>query len=372
MNDLPVDPRDQALQFHAMLDRVRDPVFLLDRAGKVAFGNRAFELAFGREGGVSSPQWSAWIHAKDLPSFLYAMEKAWAGEESTCRARWGGRTDEARWQEFRFLPLEPWTANGEPAVMGFAHDVHDWIAREALSSQLQQARKMEALGNLAGMVSHEFTNLVGGIASLVDYALGKMPADAPQRRDWEVMGKAAQRALALAGNLQAMAGRRLLSREAIDLAKVVRDLAEEWQAEHPAEPLRVDVRVEKAICPGNAAQLHQILRNLLKNAREATARPEEGGLELTLEALEPVPGGNLAWRIAVMDRGHGIPEEIMDRIFEPYFSSKRSKGSGLGLGIAYGLAQRHQGRLRAENREGGGACFTLDLPGVGDPSVPAQ
>jgi PAS domain S-box-containing protein len=363
MNEPPVDPRDQALQFHAMLDRVRDPVFLLDRDGKVVFGNRAFELAFGRQGMLSAPQWSGWIHAKDLADFLHAMEKAWAGEESTCRARWGESTAEARWQEFRFLPLQPWTDNGEPAVMGFAHDVHDWMAREALASQLQQARKMEALGNLAGMVSHEFTNLVGGISSLVDYALGKMPPDAPQRRDWEVVGKAAQRALALAGNLQAMAGRRLLSRDAVDLVKVVRDIAEEWRAEHPGEPLRVDIRAEKADGPGNAAQLHQILRNLLKNAREATDRPEAEGLELRLEPLEPIPGGNLAWRISVLDRGHGIPEEIMDRIFEPYFSSKRNKGSGLGLGIAYGLAQRHQGRLRAENREGGGAAFFLDLPG---------
>jgi len=361
-----LDLREQSLRFHAILDRVLDPVFVLDRSGKVAFGNRAFESVFGERGGGADPRWEEGIPAADFPAFRHAMDLAWQGEESSCRARWGMPAAGPRWQEFRFLPNEPESPGGESAVLGFAHDIHDWVAREAMASQLQQARKMEALGNLAGVVSHEFTNLVGGISSLVEYSLGKLPGDSPQRRDWEVVGKAVQRALALTRNLQAMAGRRLLSRDPVDLAKVVRDIGEEWQAEHPGEALRVDLAVERAPCPGNIPQLHQLLRNLLMNAREATARPEEPGMELSLEALPAVPGEDLAWRISVRDRGHGIPPEIMDRIFEPYFSSKGTKGSGLGLGIAYGLAQRHHGRLRAENREGGGAVFALDLPGGTD------
>ena len=175
---------------NAILDRVRDPVFLLDGNRQVLFGNRSFETWFP---GGSGEGWMRSIDPRDLESVLTAYQSACEGTDTTSNARIG---PEARWFEVRWVRMEEGTG-----ILGLAHDVQVWKEREQHLAEREQSRKMEALGNLAGHVAHEFTNMVGGIASISGYVLGKLGPDDRFREEWQVMHRAAERSILLTRDL---------------------------------------------------------------------------------------------------------------------------------------------------------------------------
>jgi signal transduction histidine kinase len=226
---------------------------------------------------------------------------------------------------------------------------------EQLEAQLQQSRRLESVGKLAGGVAHDFNNLLAVILNYADFAL-EAATDEGQRRDLEELSKAATRGAELVRQLLAFSRRRPVDAVALDLAEVVRDMEPMLRrtiGEH------IDLRCWLAselpptvIDPG---QVTQLLMNLTVNARDAMP---DGG-RLTIQATE-VDGGV---QLVVQDTGYGMSEETQAKAFDPFFTTKPpGSGTGLGLATVYGIVSQAGGTVTLDSAPGRGTKVIVGLP----------
>ncbi len=236
--------------------------------------------------------------------------------------------------------------------------------RRAQDAEHQQAQKLESLGIMAGGIAHDFNNLLGAILGNVELAQMSDDDPAQRRASLEQISAASRRAAELTRQMLAYAGRASLRREIIDVKAVINDLLPLVRA---AQSKKVEFAVE---CPDDAlhveadpAQVSQVLLNLLTNAAEAIgARP--GVVTVQGERVgrdgRPDARGRFV-RISVQDTGDGIPDEVRERIFDPFFSTKDS-GRGLGLSAVRGIVQSLGGQLEVQSAPGQGSRFDVLLP----------
>lgn len=251
-----------------------------------------------------------------------------------------------------------------------------------LEAQMQQAQKMEAIGQLAGGVAHDFNNIVSAIIGFSELALMDLTEDSPLRFHLQQILEAAQRARVLTQSLLIF-GRRhepSLKREDLNLLltnfqPILRRL------------LREDIELRVQPCPGplwieaDQTQIEQVIMNLVTNARDAM--PQGGTITLSTDRLELDPAHRQSLGLpdtpsqallTCTDTGTGIPESLRAKICEPFFTTKGpGKGTGLGLSTVYGIVQQHKGHLAWHSKTGKGTEFRVYLPVRPDPAptVPA-
>ena len=234
--------------------------------------------------------------------------------------------------------------------------IEDWSRRRELEEQLRQAQKMEAVGQLAGGVAHDFNNLMTAVLGYSDLILAKLPAEDPQREKIEAIRESAVRASELTRQLLAFGRRQMLRSDDVDLREVVarmdgllrRLIGEQVHLETRLAPDPVVVRADPT-------QLEQVVVNLVLNARDAM--PGGGTIEVGVRA-----DGDAAV-LVVVDDGCGIDESAREHIFEPFFTTKpQGQGSGLGLSTVYGIVGQSGGTIEADSEPGCGTAFTVRLP----------
>ncbi|MCC7139736.1 MAG: HAMP domain-containing protein [Planctomycetes bacterium] len=231
----------------------------------------------------------------------------------------------------------------------------------ATRDRLVQAAKMASLGTLAGGLAHEFNNLLGGIRNCVESARAEN-RDPSVGEDLDVVDRTAARGLRLVKSLLDVARPGARALERVDLTGLVDDVL---RASAPAAQ-RDHVVLRREVVPvpavlGDAAQLHQVVLNLVTNALQAV---DEG--ETVVVALRP-DGDRVL--LEVRDEGPGVDPALRDRIFEPFFSG-REGGTGLGLFVSYGIVERHGGTLEVGDAPEGGARFSMRLPRAPEGSGP--
>lgn len=231
--------------------------------------------------------------------------------------------------------------------------------------ELQQARhqamlseRLAAVGELAAGVAHELRNPLTSVKLLIQTAAQRQPNTALAGRQLQVVQQEVARMESTIQGLLDFARPPELHRVAHDLRTTVRRAIN--LVEGRAKQQNVEI-VEKmpnvaVIVDGDPEQLHQVFINLFLNGIEAM--PQGGSLAVAVNADDPVRRG---CRVSVSDSGEGIPQPILDRIFEPFATSKEH-GTGLGLAISHRIAKEHGGVLLAANQTEGGAMFTLELP----------
>ncbi|MBD3349488.1 MAG: PAS domain-containing protein [Candidatus Eisenbacteria bacterium] len=236
--------------------------------------------------------------------------------------------------------------------------------------QLLQAQKMEAVGRLAGGVAHDFNNLLTAIKGYADLLLADSEIGDDVHADIEQIRKAADQAAALTKQLLAFSRRQPLQRRIIDLNKVVSEMdamlrrliGEDIEL---LSDLHDEIRVK-----ADPGQVEQVIINLVVNARDAM--PEGGRLSVKTKAVVldeqaccSLPGARPGWFacISIEDTGSGIPREVMDQIFEPFFSTKGpGKGTGLGLAVVYGIVRQHEGWINVYSEPRHGTVFKIYIP----------
>jgi len=277
-----------------------------------------------------------------------------------------------RWVQSSVTRVE-W--DGADAVLSFIRDItelRDAADRQsALEEQLREEQKLEAVGLLAGGIAHDFNNMLQVIGGNANLAL--LPDR--QLRDREVALGAIVAAVAQASQLTrqllTFGRRQALQWETIELNGLVGSHLEMIRRLLP-ENIRIGFRAapHPVVMDADRGQMEQVLLNLCLNARDAM--PEGGQLSI---AIEPVvldaataeqlcqrPAGPFV-RLTVSDTGHGMSSAVVERIFEPFFSTKsRDKGSGLGLAVVYGIIRQHGGHIVARSEPGQGAEFVVLLP----------
>ncbi len=259
--------------------------------------------------------------------------------------------------------------DGAPTVMsGVFGDV---TARRAEHDERARRDKLEALGTLTSGVAHDFNNVIGAILNFVQLAKREVDAGLSPHESLDEISRGAERASDIVRRLLAFGRDDTPRCEVFDLRTVV---AEAATLMAPAMGRDVRLLVD---CPrglphvdGDPTELHQVVVNLISNARQAIGnRPGRVHVELAVAtaaelAADGVPLGGRDWlRLRVSDDGHGISEAVRHRIFDPFFTTREvGKGTGLGLSSAQGIVDRHGGVLTASNGSDGGAIFAAYLP----------
>ncbi len=249
--------------------------------------------------------------------------------------------------------------------------LRDITERKRLEEQLLQSQKMEAVGQLAGGVAHDFNNILQVILGNVDLLLEEPALETLTRETVNEIGKAAQRAANLTRQLLAFSRRQIINPVAVDLNTLIGDalkMLERVIGEHIALNF-VPGECLAPVCV-DRGQTEQVLMNLCLNARDAMP---QGGL-LTIATSSAVldeefcrehhwasPGRYTC--LSVTDNGQGMHDDILKHIFEPFFTTKHvGKGTGLGLATVYGIVEHHNGLLRVHSQQGMGSTFQVYLP----------
>jgi signal transduction histidine kinase/ActR/RegA family two-component response regulator len=243
--------------------------------------------------------------------------------------------------------------------------------REA-QAQLVQSAKLNALGEMAGGVAHDFNNILAAILGRTQLMLQTVP-DPELRRQLAVIEQAALDGAQTVRRVQEFTRVRQDERfETIDVNQVLLDVLEltrpAWETGAKRRGVSIDVHLELTAsnpAAGNASELREVFTNLLLNAVDAM--PDGGELWVATE------NGADVVRVKVRDSGVGMDAETRAKIFDPFFTTKDLKGTGLGLSVAYGIVSRHRGTIRVDSEPGIGTLFTLEFPeGRVEPEQPSD
>ncbi len=257
--------------------------------------------------------------------------------------------------------------------------LHDATELKTLEAQFVQTQKMQAIGQLAGGVAHDFNNLLTAISGHCDLLLLRHDQGDLDYADLIQIRQNANRAAALVSQLLAFSRKQTLRPEVLDLRDTLADLThllnrlvgEKVTLTLTHDPVLKTVRADKR-------QLEQVLMNLVVNARDAM--PAGGEIRIDTEArtlTEPlrrdrarVPAGDYVL-VRVIDQGEGIDPDKQQKVFEPFYTTKRTgEGTGLGLSTAYGIVKQTGGFIFVDSEPGAGTCFTIYLPVFADIESP--
>jgi CheY-like chemotaxis protein len=223
-----------------------------------------------------------------------------------------------------------------------------------------QAQKLESIGRLAGGVAHDFNNLLTAINGYSEVVLGKLAEDDPLRSSVQEIHHAGERAADLTQQLLAFGRKQMIQPRAVNLNVVVRNAEKMFR-----RLLGEDIELTTTLSPNlglvlvDPGQIHQVLMNLVINARDAM--PDGGQLSIgtTVAQIDGQPDVVLT----VTDTGQGMDEQTREHIFEPFFTTKGlAKGTGLGLATVYGIVKQSHGWIQVHSEPGKGSSFAVHLP----------
>ncbi len=354
----------------AALHAAANAIVITDKNGTIEWVNPAFVALTGyseEEAIGTNPRevLNSGVHSqaffKELWDTLLSGE-VWRGE-MTNRHKDGTPYPEGQ----TITPVKD--AKGE--ITHFIAIKRDLTEQRKLEAQLQHAQKMESIGTLAGGIAHDFNNILTTIIGYGTFALLKMAPDDPKRHYIQHMLEASDRAAHLTKDLLLFSRKQVFNKKPLELNLVVAKV-EKFLKRVIGEDIEVKTIPLNSALPvlADDYQLEQVLMNLATNARDAM--PRGGTLSVTTTQVQinekfvaaqnfGTPGPYAL--ITVTDTGCGMDETTQQRIFEPFFTTKEvGKGTGLGLAVAYGIIQQHEGYINVYSEPGTGTTFRIYLP----------
>ena len=344
------------------VEQSSDAVALMDLDGRIVYGNAAFEHLYGVTradvAGRLSVLWDPCVSpASAIDERREALRRT---------GRWSGDVEHRHANGSSLLAATRIVSVRDPdgALAGYLGLVTDVSRERALEATLARAARMEAIGQLAGGVAHDFNNLLTAVLGHAELAAVEADGLPQVRAELAEIIRAGERAQALTRQLLAFGRRSLLRPRAVDVASVTTGL----------EPMLrrligedVALVVDTGVTPGpvevDPSLLEHAIVNLVVNARDAM--PEGGLIRIETGATRPgdeVPDGTWAV-IRVADTGPGIPAEVREHMFEPFFSTKpEGRGTGLGLAMVHGFVDQSGGRVQVRTRPDAGTTLTILLP----------
>jgi signal transduction histidine kinase/two-component SAPR family response regulator len=326
-------------------------------------GDMAAVTGFSFDEVQSDPHlWERRIHPDDRERVMAALSERAATGRFSIEYRW--QCAEGTYKHFHDQAVL--VKDGEDGSTEFAGTLTDVSEQRMLESRLLQAQKMDAIGQLTGGIAHDFNNLLSAVLGGLHLLERRLPLEGRDKLIVDQMRHAAQQGAELVRRMMAFARKQELIPASVDprsLCKSVAGLVEhalagtieiDWSCADEVENLFVD-----------RPQLELALVNLILNARDAM--PKGGRINVAIDPLEPEVGASPSaarfLRIRISDQGQGIAGEIIDRITEPFFTTKASgKGTGLGLSMVAGFVQQSGGRLNIDSKIGEGTMVELILP----------
>lgn len=266
---------------------------------------------------------------------------------------------------------------GDQVILGNCMDITEKKSeeekRQFLECQLQQAQRMEALGTLAGGIAHDFNNILSSVMGFTELAIRESHADKRLNHLEQVM-KASERAKNLTGQILDFSRRAEEGKKSFDIRPIVKETLKLMKASLPSTILiKQNIISKPATVLADPTQIHQVMMNLCTNA--AYAMREKGGvlhvhlslidIDQEMALLNPDINTGPHIQLKISDTGHGIDPDIIDRIFHPFFTTKKQgEGTGLGLSVVYGIVKNHGGAISVQSSLKSGTTFTVYLPSL--------
>ena len=342
-------------EWEQMVDAIGLGICIIDAQGTVRRANRAFANLVG---------WP--VTALHGRPWLMLLPPAWAEPVGRALDKPGEGGGEIR-AERRIFAVTAHPIAGDPGIVLLIEDVTD---TRKLQEQLIQSEKLSAIGQLIAGVAHELNNPLASVLGFADY-LGEAAAlPETMHEPLRVIQQEANRAATIVRNLLSFARRQEQDRRRLDIGPVLQrtvQLLNNQLMGLKVEPLLV-IEPKLPDVEGSPNQLQQVFLNIINNGAQAIASTGRGGT-VVVRARPWLDGV----AVDVIDDGPGIPEEIQERIFEAFFTTKQEgEGTGLGLSICQGIIREHGGRITLKSQPGYGATFTIELPPAQAPEPARQ
>ncbi|MHB1131506.1 MAG: PAS domain S-box protein [Chloroflexota bacterium] len=358
-------------RFRAIFERSAIGITLSDMEGHIVEANPSYLQMIGYTADeLLRTTLRDRVYADDLPVVVMLFDQIVAEElEYSQRVTRNVRKDgQVIW--VNVITSLMTSAQGEPRyVLGLIEDIS---ARREIEGQLQRAQQLEVAGRIAAQVAHDFNNLLVPVVGLPELIKLRLPQGDPAVAMCDVMLEAARSMAEINDNMLTMGRRGYVEQQPTDLNAVVKQVI----AHMPSVPATLGVRLDLApgLLPVNGAQaqLFRVVTNLLANARDAM---EEVGVLSVATANCYLDSGQFGrygqidvgeyTKLTVSDTGSGIPDDVRDKIFDAFFTTKRTdaiRGSGLGLTVVQSIVNDHHGYIDLETEVGRGSTFVIYLP----------
>jgi PAS domain S-box-containing protein len=367
--------RDSEERFRSIFDGAMDGIVVTDTAGrKFVTGNRTMCAMLGCTEDELRAMSPDDIHPADaMPRVIKHLEETARGEISVAQDMPVKRKDGSVF--YADISASLLKLGGRTHFMGVFRDITDRNRaeeeREKLQSQLLQAQKMEAVGQLAGGIAHDFNNILAAIVGYGNLIQMKMSDDDPSRIYLEQILASSERAANLTQSLLAFSRKQLINPTNINVNTVIRKV-EKFLSRIIGEDveLKTSLSDDALTIFADEMQIEQILMNLATNARDAM--PKGGQLHIETKRVvfdedyvrtegEGAPG--VYAELSVTDTGSGMDDKVQERLFEPFFTTKElGRGTGLGLSIVYGIVKQNNGYITVSSEVNRGTTFKIYLP----------
>ncbi len=352
-------------RYTRLVESASDAIFTVDVQGRFTAVNRSLEQAVGRERGeLMGSSFAELVDPRDLSAAEHLLRETINGARSRGAIRYIGRDGDVRQGSVITSPV----LEGSRIVgaLGILRDVTD---EQRLAEQLLQQEKLVAVGQLVSGVAHELNNPLAAVMAFAQLLLGApVPLTEEPRQAVETIHREAKRAARIVSSLLTFARQQPAERAAAQLNDIVNDTLELRRYTLRTANVDVTLDLDPALPPtwADPFQLQQVVLNLVANAEQALGETK-GERRITIQTFTAAAGTRIV--LSVSDNGPGIPREQVDRIFNPFYTTKPvGQGTGLGLSISDGIVREHGGRIRVDSNPGQGATFVVELPYVVPPA----
>jgi PAS domain S-box-containing protein len=375
--DAEIALRKSEEQYRRIVDTAQEGIWGVDAMLRTTFVNPRMTAMLGYEADKMMGQTLAtyFFDIEDLPDHFQRMQKRQQGQEDHYERKFRHKDGHCVWTSVSATAM----MDSEGVFCGAFAMVTDITERRRaeeenknLATQLQQAQKMEAIGTLAGGIAHDFNNILGAIIGYAEMIRDDCPADSTIVDDINQVLMAGSRAKELVKQILAFSRQAEAHRIPLQPASIVKEAVKLLRSSLPTTiSIEQDIDHEAGVILADPTQLHQILMNLCTNAFHAMEL-NGGTLSIALHkkivskeesTLHPHKQPGDFVQLSIKDTGTGIMPEIVEKIFDPYFTTKEvGKGTGMGLSMVHGIVKSYGGDIYCESRLGEGTEFCIMFP----------
>jgi len=356
-------------RFRSLVNSSSDMITVIDSSRRIIYVSPSVERAVAPPlGGHEGTQLVDLLHPDDRHRAVDFLASVARGSAPSEPVEWRVRGIDGSWVEVETI------ATGQlddPDIHGIVLNSRNVTERKRLEAQLRQSQRLESVGQLAGGIAHDFNNLLSVIRGYARFLVDGLDESDPMRSDAAEIEKAAESAAGLTAQLLVFSRREVVPLSVVDVSDVltgITSLLARTLGEDVA--LHTDVESPLLCVEADRTQLEQVLMNLAVNARDAM--PSGGELHI---GLSDVDDDAPAVRLTVRDTGEGMAPEVVERAFEPFFSTKaKGQGTGLGLATVYGIVTQAGGTIEIHSTPGEGTTVEVVLPAsdAGPARAPAE
>jgi nitrogen-specific signal transduction histidine kinase/ActR/RegA family two-component response regulator len=361
--------RDSEDKYRTMMEAFVEPLYICSYDFIIDYMNPAMIRRVGRD--ATGEKCYAALHGLEAQCKWCVFDNVFKGDNFQTSIK--SPLDD---KHYRISSMSIKNKDGTISKMTICRDITDYLAavaeKEKAQAQLIQAQKLESIGNLAGGIAHDFNNILSSIIGFAELALDSVEKGSRIEDDLQEIYTAGKRAKELVAQILAFARQSERELKPVQIDIIVKEVL---QFIRSSIPTTIEIKSNNidsdSLIMGNQTQVHQIMMNLFTNA--AYAMEENGGV-LTVSLKDTVierrfGKGSIGLKngdyvkLSVSDTGTGIPPDIIDSIFDPYFTTKGpGEGTGMGLAMVHGIVESYGGKITAKSTYGTGTTFTIYLP----------